>query len=143
MKKIGFLNPRALLAFLALFSISFSTYLALGFANQPPLDAHSFRQTQTALSTYWFFHDGFKLAYDTPVAGVPWSIPFEFPLYQFIVAGGARVFEISLDTSGRLTSYLFLLLCLVPARSITKSLQLPEPIFFIFSVLLFSAPIYI
>ena len=27
----------------------------------------------------------FRLAYETPVLGKPWSIPMEFPLYQWTV----------------------------------------------------------
>jgi hypothetical protein len=54
---------------------------------QPVIDGmHGFRQTQTAISSYWLAHGGEWLAYETPVLGHPWSIPFEFPLYQWIVA---------------------------------------------------------
>lgn len=43
-----------------------------------------FRQAQTAVSAYWIQHDrDFSLAYPTPVLGKPWSIPMEFPLYQW------------------------------------------------------------
>lgn len=54
--------------------------------NLPILDAHAFRQTQTALTSYWFVQEGFKLDYITPVLGPPWEIPLEFPLYQWIAA---------------------------------------------------------
>lgn len=144
MKRFSTFNANNLFIIFALLSISCSTYIALAFANQLPLDIHEFRQTQTALTAYWFIHDGFKLAYETPVGGgTSWSIPFEFPLYQFLVAIASKSLDVSLQLSGRLTSYVFLLLCLFPARSITKKLALPNSVFYIFSCLLFSAPIYI
>ena len=45
-----------------------------------------FRQAQTAHSTFWIeaTHD-FSPAYPTPVLGKPWSVPMEFPLYQWTV----------------------------------------------------------
>src|SRR5262249_12586239 len=50
-------------------------------------DAFGFRQTQTAMSTYYMLHGGPLFAYETPLFGYPWAIPIEFPLYQWIVAG--------------------------------------------------------
>lgn len=51
------------------------------------LPGHEFRQTQTALSIL-FIHEeqDYSLAYPTPLFGPPWSIPMEFPLYQWSVA---------------------------------------------------------
>jgi hypothetical protein len=49
-------------------------------------DFHGFRQTQTAISAEFMEHGGPFLRYPTPIFGPPWSIPFEFPLYQKIVA---------------------------------------------------------
>ena len=55
--------------------------------NAPILDRHEFRQLQTALSTFWLKQDGFRLNYETPLFGPPsWSVPMEFPLYQWCVA---------------------------------------------------------
>ena len=56
-------------------------YLLLGIAN-PLLDFYSFRQTQTALSAYWMWRGGPWLAYETPVLGYPWAIPFEVPIFR-------------------------------------------------------------
>jgi hypothetical protein len=129
--------------FLAIISIGYSSFLALVYGHQPPLDDYSFRQTQTALTAYWFIQDGFKLAYETPVAGAPWSIPFEFPIYQFLVAVTSKLFGSSLDFTGRIISYLFMILCLVPVKSITKNLRLPDNVFYIFSAILFTTPLYV
>ncbi len=45
-----------------------------------------YRQAQTALSAHFIKVEGnFSPAYPTPVLGKPWSIPMEFPLYQWTV----------------------------------------------------------
>src|SRR5690242_16322451 len=67
----------------ALLALCLSAVLAVRFSGQHILEAHAFRQTQTAITSFWFCRTGFKLAYETPVAGYPWSIPYEFPLYQY------------------------------------------------------------
>lgn len=51
------------------------------------IDHHPFRQAQTALSAYWMAHEKFTVfAYETPLFGKPWTIPFEFPLFQAVAA---------------------------------------------------------
>lgn len=55
------------------------------------LAGHEYRQAQTAVSAYWIDQDSdFSLRYPTPVLGKPWSIPMEFPLYQWTVVGVHR-----------------------------------------------------
>ena len=50
---------------------------------KPMLGPHSFRQTQTAISTYYMAEDASVFAdYITPVLGKPWRIPMELPIYQ-------------------------------------------------------------
>lgn len=55
----------------------------------PLLDQHAFRQTQTALTVYWYVRDGIDLLRPPlPLFGTAHpSIPFEFPLYQALAAG--------------------------------------------------------
>jgi len=69
------------------------------------MPGHEFRQTQTALSAYYIQknHD-FSLAYPTPVLGRPWSIPLEFPLYQWTVVGLSNATGLELTKAGRLVS---------------------------------------
>jgi hypothetical protein len=136
-------TPIKLYLFLALFCFAVAAYIALRYAHQLPLDMYSFRQTQTALTSYWLVQNGFGLAYETPVAGPPWSIPFEFPIYQYLVALASQFLGIALDVSGRVVSFIFLALCLVPAWSITKKLHFPSAVFYIFTALLFSSPLYL
>lgn len=64
-----------------------------------------FRQAQTALSTFWIKADrDFSPAYPTPILGKPWSIPMEFPLYQWTVVGVSDLTNWSITKSGRAVS---------------------------------------
>jgi hypothetical protein len=116
------------------------------YVDQPLLEAHGFRQTQTALTSYWMMRDGFRLAYETPVVGSPWPIPFEFPLYQWIVAVVAvttKAAGTSLSTSGRSVSFAFLVASLVPAAMIVRRLGLPSRVWLTFGALFLSSPLYL
>ena len=113
------------------------------YRQQPLLDMYFFRQTQTAITSYWMQRVGFLLAYETPVAGAPWSIPMEFPLYQWIVAVLSSLLNYSLDATGRLVSAAFLVGCLVPVHSIVKRLKLPSTTFWVFTALFLSSPAYV
>src|SRR5882757_9798087 len=73
----------------------------------PITDRHDFRQLQTAISAHWLKQDGFRLNYETPLFGPPWSIPMEFPVYQWCVATFSRLTGVPLIQSGRATSILF------------------------------------
>ncbi len=75
--------------------------------NRTLLDLHGFRQAQTAISAYYFIHEGFTLDYQTPVLGKPWAIPFEFPLYQALVALLVKATGWPLDQTGRGVSLFF------------------------------------
>ena len=64
-----------------------------------------FRQAQTAISAYFIkLENNFSLAYPTPVLGKPWSIPMEFPLYQWTVVVVGKVTGLGLTKSGRAVS---------------------------------------
>ncbi len=77
------------------------------------LPGGEFRQAQTALATYWIkAENNFALAYPTPVLGQPWSIPMEFPLYQWTVVGVSQVTNWSLTKAGRAVSIACFYLCL-------------------------------
>jgi hypothetical protein len=111
--------------------------------NAPLIGMHSFRQTQTAITSYYFLKGGPWLAYQTPVLGAPWSIPFEFPIYQLLVAGFVKLTGLSLDTAGRVVSYLFLVLTIWPVRSIARSYRLDDRSVLVFAILFLSSPIYL
>jgi len=131
---------------ISVLALLYSAYIAIRYSGQHMLvPAFSFRQTQTALTSYWACRDGFKFAYETPVAGYPWSIPFEFPIYQWIVSGISCPFGLDLERVGKLTSYAFLVLCAIPAARISKSLfgQRWAVYFFGFCAIFFSAPLHL
>ena len=121
----------------------FAAWVTVKFSGQPLLEIHSFRQTQTALTAYWIIREGWQLAYQTPVAGYPWSIPFEFPFYQLIVAFISRVGNLDLVPVGRIISFCFLIACAWPAFKITRKLDLPTDVAWVFCALLWSSPIYL
>lgn len=121
----------------------YALFVAVFYAWQLPLEQYSFRQTQTALSAFWLARDGFSFAYETPVVGAPWSIPFEFPLYQYLVAVIANATGVELVAVGRLLSFAFLLGCLWPINSICKMTGVSRTGFYVFVALLFSSPIYL
>lgn len=90
----------AVLAFLALWTVTRGW-------NASILDRHEFRQIQTALSIHWLRETGFKIAYETPLFGPPWSAPMEFPVYQMAVAGLAELLGTGTEPTGRAVSALF------------------------------------
>lgn len=73
--------------------------------NSANLPGNEFRQAQTAISAYHIQKDNdFSLAYPTPVLGKPWSIPMEFPLYQWSAVVVSNVTSLELVQAGRLVS---------------------------------------
>ena len=73
------------------------------------LDRYQFRLTQTALGAYWLQQDGFSLAHPLPIFGPPWSVPLEFPLYQWLVAQLSTLAGVSLVSAARTVGLLFFL----------------------------------
>ncbi|MCZ8314939.1 MAG: glycosyltransferase family 39 protein [Phreatobacter sp.] len=110
--------------------------------NQPLLDQHHFRQSQTAITVYWILQGGPWLAYETPVLGHPWAIPFEFPLYQLTVAAVAKM-GIPLNAAGRLVSVAFLFATLWPLAMLTRDLKLGRTTFLATAILFLCAPIHV
>ena len=115
-------------------------YLVLGL-NNPALDHYNFRQTQTALTAYWFWRDGLKLAYETPVVGYPWSVPFELPVYQALVAL-LRLLGVPIDAGGRLVNFAFTVATLYPLWLVTRSLGLNRIAWLVTAVLYLGSPLY-
>ena len=118
-------------------------FILLFFINQPIVEYFGFRQTQTALTSYWMMREGWQLNYQTPIGGYPWSIPFEFPIYQLIVTIIAQGGKLPLDPVGRFVSFLFLIACAWPAFNLNKRLALPDETPWVFLILLWSTPVYV
>jgi hypothetical protein len=111
--------------------------------NLPILEMHSFRQTQTAISSYWMATTSNWIAYPTPILGYPWSIPLEFPFYQGVVLLVASVLPVNLDQAGRLVSWLFAIACLWPLRRCLIEVSGRERIANLSSLLFLLSPLYL
>ena len=98
------------------------TAIFIGFRHSI-FDFHGFRQAQTAITAEYMQRGGPFLHYETPVFGPPWSIPFEFPLYQKIVAEFAAHLHTPLDETGRAVSIAFFYLSFLPLASILRRLK--------------------
>jgi hypothetical protein len=132
-----------LLSIVAFAVAAIAVFITMRYASQPLLEHEAWRQTQTALTSYWMMREGCSLAYQTPVLGYPWEIPLEFPIYQAIVAFIAALGNFPLDPVGRWVSFAFLAACLWPAWQISRRLALPPMAVWIFAILLLSSPIYL
>src|SRR5262249_7913478 len=109
---------------------------------QPILDQFAFRQTQTALTTFWLMRGGPVLAYETPVLGFPWSIPFEVPVYQIIVAGLGKA-GVPIDAAGRIVSFAFFIGCLWPLNVLFRALRFGRFAFPCVAILFLLSPLYL
>ena len=134
---------RAGLIILTLCTAGIALAISINYRQLPILEFYGFRQTQTAISSYWMLHEGWQLAYQTPVGGYPWSIPFEFPIYQSIVAFVVSIGGFPLDPVGRFVSLFFLFACGAPAFGIARRLRLPPEVPWVFTALLWSSPLYL
>ena len=113
----------------------------------PDLPGIEFRQTQTAISAYFIKAEhNYSLSYPTPVLGKPWSVPMEFPLYQWLVAWLSERTGQPLTEMGRAVSlgcfyltlpalYLLLDLTGLPARRrlLVLGLMLTSPLYIFYS----------
>lgn len=140
-------NSRERLFFLLLSAgllaaVIYAFYVLLSGLWQPLLDQHSFRQTQTAISVYWLAQGGPWLAYETPVLGAPWAIPFEFPLYQWIVAFLVKA-GVPIDGAGRIVSFTFYIATLGPIALFFRNVGLGRAAFLMTAILFVMAPLYL
>ncbi len=94
---------------------------------QPLVDAHEFRQTQTALGAQHFdwnnpWHSFFQG--ELPVLGSPWKVPFEFPLFQSLVSATVGGLGVPMDVAGRGISLLCFVLTFFPIYCVLKRVVL-------------------
>lgn len=97
-------------------------------AFSPITDLHAFRQTQTAISVWAMGAGGPLLAYETPVLGFPWQVPFEFPAFQWMTLLLWKLTGQPLEFVGRLVSVSALLASIWPIRKLAQRLS-PDPMF--------------
>ena len=105
-------------------SLVFSLWVTTVGWHNTIFDSYGFRQAQTAISAESIRNGGPILRYETPVFGPPWSIPFEFPLYQVLVALLAKLFATPIDQTGRFVSEIFHYLIFFPLASVLARLGL-------------------
>lgn len=74
--------------------------------------------------------------------GAPWAIPFEFPVYQLIVAALAHL-PIRLDVAGRIVNYAFFVMTLVPLGMLARTLSVSRSAFLSVAILFIFSPIYL
>ena len=129
----------AVLAILAL-ACSFIT-LWWGIDNSI-VNVWEFRQAQTGLSAYWISEGGNWLAYETPVSGYPWTIPFEFPTYQWLMALLIEA-GIPMNAAGRMVSWVMFAASLVVLWTYMRELGFSQSTRLIFVALIASAPLYL
>lgn len=90
-------------------------------------DQHGFRQTQTALAAQYLDHFSDLFAYQIPVLGEPWAVPFEFPLYQALVRLVSASTGIELITTGRVVGMTFQVLTLLCLARLCRQLGVARP----------------
>ncbi|MBI2813971.1 MAG: glycosyltransferase family 39 protein [Opitutae bacterium] len=106
--------PAKPLVWLFAFMLGLTLWLTTRGWQNSLLDRHEFRQLQTATSAYWIKAAGYKLDYELPLFGPPWSIPMEFPVYQWLVATASNTLGTPLEGTARALS-LFFFLATLPA----------------------------
>ncbi len=111
--------------------------------NASILDRYEFRQVQTALSAFWVIQDGFRLDYLTPIFGPPWSIPMEFPIYQWSIAALVGLTHMPLEQAGRLLSVLFFVATLPAVYDLLALAGLSASRRLLALALILSAPVYL
>lgn len=108
------------------------------------LPGAEFRQAQTALSTYYIKEDNnYSLAYPTPVLGPPWSIPMEFPLYQWTVAKVSSWTGMNITQAGRGVSLTCFYLTLPAVFMLLGHWQVPRMRRLLVLGLMLACPLYI
>jgi hypothetical protein len=108
------------------------------------LPGGEFRQAQTALSAYWIKEESnFALAYPTPVVGKPWSIPMEFPLYQWTVVMTGKLTGWGLTKAGRSVSIACFYLTLPAIFLLLRRWNIAPEHRWLVLALIVSCPLYI
>lgn len=120
----------------------FDVFILIYGINNGINDLYGFRQSQTALTAYWLDREPHGLAYITPVLGYPWSVPFEYPVYQWIVVLLMKV-GVPLVVGGRIVSFAAFVGCLVPLKVMARDFNVPNRAFLFVAVVYLACPFYI
>ena len=141
--QINFLENRLIMGIFLLAAAFNGWGVSIGW-NNPNLYGNEFRQTQTAISAHFIQEEhNFSLAYPTPVLGKPWSIPFEFPLYQWTVVAVSNFGDLPLTTAGRLVGAVCFYAGLPALFLLLRRLRLTESNCLVVLSLVLTCPLYI
>ncbi len=117
---------RRLIAVVVLLALALNAWWITRAWHESLRDGHEFRQIQTAITAYYFKHEGVRWAYETPILGPPWSIPMEFPTYQAIVAWTSGATGLPLEQAGRAVGIFFFYALLPALFLILRQWRLPR-----------------
>jgi hypothetical protein len=108
------------------------------------LVGHEFRQTHTAIITYYLDKENrFSLQYTTPLFGKPWSVPMEFPLYEWSVVLLSRAAHLPHFEAARAVSLTCFYLTLPAVYLLLGSVGLAAPRRLLALALTLVCPVYI
>ena len=107
------------------------------------LEVHASRQVQTALTARQLQSEGWAMEYPLPLFGPPWSVPYEFPFYQYAVARLAAVTGLAIEPAGRAVSLFFFYLSLPALFLLLESLGVPPDRRWLLPALVLLSPVYL
>jgi Dolichyl-phosphate-mannose-protein mannosyltransferase len=108
------------------------------------LPGHEFRQTHTALIAYYIDKENnFSVPYSTPLFGKPWSVPLEFPVYEWSVVLLSRAAQLPHFEAARTVSVTCFYLTLPAVWLLLGQLGLARPRRLLALALALTCPLYI
>ncbi len=133
------------LGLLFIFALGYSVYGVTYHWTMGYLVGHEFRQTQTAIISYYIDKDdNFSLLYETPILGKPWvSNLLEVPVYEWAVVWLSRATGWSHHVAARTLSASCFYLTLPAIWLLLGRLGLTRPRRLLPLALIVSAPVYI
>jgi hypothetical protein len=137
---------RTTMALIVLFGVALLLHFRLATLdwNSGFLWGHEFRQTHTAIITFYLDKENrFSLHYTTPLFGKPWSVPLEFPLYEWSVVGVSRALHLPHFEAARTVSLTCFYLALPGLYLLLGSLGLAGPRRLVALTLALACPVYI
>jgi hypothetical protein len=121
--------------------IYFLTITTIGLSDW--FSMHSYRQSQTALTSLFFPIDGYRLDYTTPMMGYPWKVPMEFPIYQFIISIIVQFLKTDIIITGKVFYILLHVLNNILIVKIFRMIKINDNVCFLTLILLNISPYYL
>lgn len=110
--------------------------------NTELLGMGAFRQTQTAISIWAMREGGDWFAYQTPVLGAPWTVPFELPLYQWLAALVSMT-GLGIEQSMRVVSLAFAVLAILAFFKLLQQAGVAKLVAGAVSAVAFTSPLFL